>query len=111
MTTLSASATALVTGGLATYRLTRLITEDEITRPLRERLWEKYPPESSKIGYIPTCEHCSAVYAAAAVTALATGASHYAPKPVQLVSNVLLATLALSGAVSLYHDHRELTHH
>lgn len=108
MTTLSASATALVTGALATYRITRLMTEDELTRPVREKVWESRPPESSRLGYILTCEHCSAVYAAGAVTALATGASRYAPRPVQLVSNVLLATLALSGAVSLYHDHYEL---
>ncbi len=111
MTTMSAGASAVTVGALATYRITRLMTEDEITRPLRERIWDRFPPEKSKIGYIFTCEHCSAVYAAAAVTALATGASKYAPNPVQLVSNVLLATLALSGAVSLYHDHRELTRH
>ena len=106
MTTMSASATAVTVGALATYRLTRLITTDTITEPLREMWWRRFPPETSKLGYIPTCDHCSAVYAAAGVTALAVGATRHAPRQVQFVSNVLIATLALSGAVSLYHDHQ-----
>lgn len=102
------TATALVAGSLATYRLTRLITTDVITEPLREKLWEKYPPETSKIGFIPTCDHCSAVYAAAAVSTLAV----IAASPVsrrhhgQIPAMMLIGTLALSGAVSLYHDTR-----
>lgn len=105
MTTLSVSATGLTVGALSTYRITRLITTDTITEGLRTRLWERYPPESTKLGYLVTCDHCSAVYAALAVAVLATGTMPTMPKPVQAVSNVALATLALSGAVSLYHDH------
>lgn len=105
MTTLSVSATGLTIGALATYRLTRLITRDTLTEPLRDAFWQRFPPETSRLGFIPTCEHCSAVYAAAAVTVLAVGTMPYVPRPVRTVSNVLLATLALSGAVSLYHDH------
>ncbi len=102
------TAAELAVGALATYRLTRLMTTDVLTEPLREKLWEKYPPETSKIGFIPTCDHCSAVYAAAAVSTLALIAStpsarrHHG----QQVAGALLGTLALSGAVSLYHDTR-----
>lgn len=107
MTTLSVSATALTTGSLATYRLTRLITSDVITEPLRTRIWNRYPPESTFLGEMISCDHCAGVYAAAAVTMLAVGTMPYMPRPVRSASNVLLATLALSGAVSLYHEHRE----
>ncbi len=99
----------LVAGGLATYRLTRLMTTDVITEPLREKLWERFPPETSKIGFIPTCEHCSSVYAAAAVSVLVLIAStppsrrHHG----QQAAGLLIGTLALSGAISLYHDHHD----
>lgn len=99
----------IAVGALATYRLTRLITTDTITEPLREKLWEHYPPETTKLGYIPTCTHCSSVYAAAAVSTLAliaatpTSRRHHGP----VAAGLLIGTLALSGAVSLYHDTRD----
>lgn len=58
------SLTSAAISGLATYRLTRLMTRDTITAPLRERIWEKHPPHSSKVGYLFTCEWCSSIYAA-----------------------------------------------
>lgn len=104
-----ATATELAAGALATYRLTRLITTDTITEDLREKVWDRYPPESTKLGYLLTCDHCASVYAAAAVSTLAVAAAsptarrHHGP----VVAGVLLGTLALSGAVSLYHDTRD----
>lgn len=53
--------------GLATYRLTRLITTDNITEPIRERIWKKYPPHSSKLGYLITCNWCMSVWVASIV--------------------------------------------
>jgi hypothetical protein len=47
---------------LSTYRLCRLLIEDEITRALREWVWKKYPPETTKIGYWTTCYHCSSIF-------------------------------------------------
>jgi len=40
--------------GLATYRVTRLITRDMVTAPLRNAFWKKFPPESSYLGYLST---------------------------------------------------------
>jgi hypothetical protein len=100
------TATALVAGSLATYRLTRLITTDTITEPLREKVWENHPPESSKLGYLFTCDHCASVYAGAAVSTLAFVASTAISRrhAGQVPAMLLIGTLALSGAVSLYHD-------
>lgn len=55
---------ALVIGGLATARLTRLITTDEITSPLRRVAW-KIDPNLRHVGYLITCPYCVGVWAAA----------------------------------------------
>jgi hypothetical protein len=47
---------------LATYRATRLITRDEIFQSLRNRIWNRFPPETTKTGYLLTCEWCSSVW-------------------------------------------------
>jgi hypothetical protein len=103
------TATALVAGALATYRLTRLVTTDVVTEPLRNRVWETHPPESSKIGYLITCDHCVSIYAGGAVSALAFVAAH--PLARRHLAHVpamfAIGTLALSGATSLYHEHLE----
>lgn len=54
----------------ATRRLTSLIVHDEIVRPLRERVITKFPPETTKIGYLITCVKCVSVWAAIVVLAL-----------------------------------------
>jgi hypothetical protein len=99
------SATELATGVLATYRLTRLITTDVITEPIRERIWDRFPPNTPKPalspGYLVSCDFCSSVYAGAAVAVLTHVARTNTP------ARLLLGTLAFSGAVSLYHDSRE----
>jgi hypothetical protein len=55
--------------GLATYRLTRLITTDNIFETFRERIWKKYPPQSSKLGYLITCDWCTSIWVASIVVA------------------------------------------
>jgi hypothetical protein len=51
----------------ATKRLTRLVVDDAILNDARNKFYEKYPPESTKIGYLITCHACSSVWAAAIV--------------------------------------------
>jgi hypothetical protein len=47
---------------LATYRATRLITRDEIFSNLRNKFWNRYPPETTRLGYLATCEWCSSIW-------------------------------------------------
>ena len=42
--------------GLATYRVTRLVVRDTITAVPRNFFWKKFPPESSRLGYLSSCE-------------------------------------------------------
>lgn len=46
----------------ATYRLTKLVIDDEILADIREKIWEKYPPETTKIGYLTTCPWCVSIW-------------------------------------------------
>jgi hypothetical protein len=61
-------------GLLATARLTRLLTADRISRPLRAAIVRRYGP-SSAVGYLVHCRWCVSLYvapfAAAAVLWLA----------------------------------------
>ena len=49
----------------AVWRLARLITEDEITRPLRDQVNERWP--DSPLAYWIECPHCVSVWAGIAV--------------------------------------------
>lgn len=78
---------------LATRRLTQLVVEDELTRPIRERIgkWGDRHPEGSvpdRLAYLPTCSACASVWAAAVLL----GASRLP------AGRVLVRILALSGA-------------
>lgn len=53
----------LIVGTLATARLTRLVTEDSITQPLRDRAMSSNP----LVGELVHCRKCVSVWAAAAV--------------------------------------------
>lgn len=80
---------------LATYRLSRLVVEDEITSGLRDVIWKKYPPESTKVGYLLTCYWCSSVYAASALEI----SRMIAPKTTRAVETALAAS-AVAGIVA-----------
>ena len=82
----------LVIYGLATYRLTRLITRDSITEPIREWIWRRRPPEKSKIGYLFTCEWCMSIWTASLLIASSM---------ITAVTDVVAAVLALSAAAGL----------
>lgn len=94
---MSADPTVLAIDVLATQRLTRLMTEDTITQPLREKLWVLSPPENKGPGYVATCNHCSSVYAALAVTLSHT-------RPLRFTRPLIYA-LALSSVTSLVADY------
>lgn len=65
----------LAVGALAVHRLTRLAVEDEITRPVRERItrWAEGTAERKahfQIAYLTTCPWCVSAYVAAGWAAL-----------------------------------------
>lgn len=96
----------LLVDALATYRLTRLVTTDTITQPLRDRVFAetgrirgKHARPSAvaeKVEYLITCPWCVSVYAGGAVALLRVSSNKAA--------SALLYAGALAGAVSLLHD-------
>lgn len=84
---------------LATYRLTRLVYQDEITAPMRAKAFEqikKLPtPLADKLAYLLTCPWCVSIYAAAVLIVLRK--TH--PELAALLTAVL-ASSAVAGAIS-----------
>jgi hypothetical protein len=59
----------LLTDGLATYRLVKLVRDDRITEPAREAVMAAQgPPEQSKVSYLLTCPWCLSIWFGAALT-------------------------------------------
>ena len=85
----------LVILALATARLTRLVTTDTIFAPLRERIWKRFPPESSRYGYLITCNWCTSIYAATLVVSM----YRIIEKPTIFVS-MILALSMIAGFVA-----------
>lgn len=77
---------------LANYRLARLIVVDQITAPLRERLWKRFPP-STQFGYLFTCMWCTSMWTAILIVVC------YILNPV--LTTIIAAILALSAAVGI----------
>jgi hypothetical protein len=88
-----------VIAGLATYRLTRMVTRDSIAEPLREKIWKKYPPESTKIGYLITCDWCTSIWIASGLQISRT----IMPSGTKAVESIL----ALSAVAGLLAAHEE----
>lgn len=61
--------TDLAIDALATARLTRLITTDTITQPLRDAIAARFPPDRINPRYLVNCDYCASIYAAALITA------------------------------------------
>lgn len=56
---------------LAAARLVRLVTTDTITAPLRELIWARLGgPDVSRVGYLITCNWCTAIYASSLLLAM-----------------------------------------
>jgi hypothetical protein len=93
--------TSLLVDALATYRGTRLIVEDKVAEPIRDKIWETFDVENSYLGYLISCPFCASVWVGGAIAA----ANMAAPK----LSKPLRYALALSAVTCMYEDwrHRE----
>jgi hypothetical protein len=78
--------------GLATYRVTKFILEDELASPVRNRIFKKFPPQSSKLGYLFTCSWCTSIWVGAGLVAL----DNASPLTGNAVKNILAAS-AITG--------------
>lgn len=58
----------LILAALVTARLTRLVTSDYITDPVRKGIVRRLP-EGSRLAYLIMCPWCSSIYVAAPVAA------------------------------------------
>jgi hypothetical protein len=84
--------------GLATYRITRLITRDTILSSPREKWWKRFPPESTKLGYLITCEWCLSFWIASLVYISAMIIS------VLVLVYSVFALSAIAGLLTAYED-------
>jgi hypothetical protein len=80
---------------LATYRLARLLTEDELLEPVREWVWKNHAPDETKIGYFVTCPWCVSIWAGGLVAV----ARELAPGPWGVAARAL-AFSAVTGIVA-----------
>lgn len=87
---------ALTVGALAVYRVTRLLVDDEVTRPLRERIGALAVVEQNeRLAYLVNCPWCVSPYVAAAWAGLAAAAPAVAAP-----LGAVLAWSAASGLLS-----------
>lgn len=80
---------------LACFRLTRLVTTDTIFNPLRERFWRRFPPETTKLGYLSTCDWCTSVW----VGSLLAGSGTIFPTATTLIA-LPFALSAVAGTLA-----------
>lgn len=77
---------------LAAFRITRLITTDTIFDPLREKIWNKFPPNRINVGYLITCDWCTSIWVAPVVIF-----SYLLVPSIVFVVSLVLATSAVVG--------------
>lgn len=85
--------------GLAVFRLTRLFTRDAIFSGPRDRFFKRFPPHSSQLGYLLTCEWCLSIWLAS----LFYLSSTIAPAPTRALA-IILALSAVTGLLAAYED-------
>jgi len=78
--------------GLATFRLTKLVTTDEATRPLREGILHSH--HNPKLEYFFSCPWCVSIWAGAGLVAL----DKFAPDFSKSIQSVLAAS-AITGVI------------
>lgn len=79
---------------LTALRLTRLVTTDHVTSPLRDRLWRRFPPSTS-LGYLVTCNWCTSFWVSVPLLlsySIAQTATVYVSAPFALSAAVGLLT-------------------
>ena len=86
----------LLTDIVAVYRLTKLVTDDKLTEDIREAIFSKFPPNSSKLGYLLSCGWCTSIWAGLIVFGLR--------RVSQSTADYLSATLAASALVGIAYD-------
>lgn len=84
-------------GALATKRLTRLVVTDKITEDLRNQWFDRFPPETTKIGYLVSCPKCTSVWAGFLVAGVSSPVQ--LPRTVRAAAAVVIGALAMSEAV------------
>lgn len=77
---------------LATYRLTKLINDDYILNDVRQKVLKKFPPSTSKIGYLFMCPWCMSIWAAGCLLIL----RKFAPDIYDEITLILTAS-AITG--------------
>jgi hypothetical protein len=86
-------------GALATYRLSRLLTRDEILSPARNWLWKRFPPETNKFGYLFTCMWCMSIWSASLL--VLSGIIIF---KITLYLGLVLSFSAVTGLLAAYED-------
>lgn len=81
---------------VAVYRLTKLVIDDEIVAEIREKIWDKFPPESTKIGYLLTCPWCVSFWMAVAIVTT----RKINPEIADYISGILAASAVTGIAIS-----------
>jgi len=89
----------LFVGALATYRLSRILTQDEIFNGLRNRLWRKFPPETNKFGYLFTCMWCMSIWAASLIVV-----SSIIIPTITLYVCIVFSLSAIAGLLAAYEN-------
>lgn len=80
----------------ATARLTRLVTADYITSPIRDRLIERWD-EDSKRAYLLTCDYCASMYVGPAV---ATATVLWPTNRVIVIGLIALTASFVAGTIA-----------
>lgn len=84
--------------GLATYRVTRLFTRDAVLESFRSWYWNRFPPESTKLGYLLTCEWCLSFWVASLFFISVMIST------VTVLAAVPFALSAIAGLLTAYED-------
>jgi Protein of unknown function (DUF1360) len=85
---------------LASYRLTKLVRDDQITEPFRETVYSRFgPPDESKVSYLVNCPWCMSIW-----FGLALG---LARRQMPAAAHVVARALALSALTGLLNQKAE----
>jgi hypothetical protein len=86
---------ALAVLSAGTYRISKFFIEDFLFNEIREKIFTKFPPESTKIGYFFTCYWCMSMWIGTLVTI-----GYILSSTVMLVVCLPFAISAIAGLIS-----------